>query len=172
MPEYLSRKWYTPLIILLAAIDNLIVIVPTEGFLISSSMLAPKRWFSFALVTAIGSTLGALVLAYLIEDIGLPQLLEFYPDIVKAQAWKFVEQFFHKYGLLCVFLVAVTPLMQQPAVIIASLAHTPYYKLGFVIFAGRFIKYIIYAYISSHSPKLISKMWGLKDELQQTNKSN
>jgi membrane protein YqaA with SNARE-associated domain len=170
LPDYVGRAWYGPVISILAALDNLIVIVPTDGFLITSSMLKPKRWFYFSFMTAVGSTLGAIFLAFLVEEFGLPRLLEFYPGLDQTKTWTLVNDFFKHYGLLCVFAVSLSPLMQQPAVIIASLAQTPYGELGMAIFAGRFIKFMLFAYIGSHAPALISKIWGVKDEMRQVGK--
>lgn len=56
--------------------------------------------------------------------------------------------------------------MQQPAVILASLADTPLSQLAAVIFVGRFIKFMIMAYVGSHAPRLLERMWGLKGELE------
>lgn len=163
---YADRLWYPPLIGLLAALDNLIIIIPNDGLLISSSMLTPKRWFVLALCVAVGSTVGAIVLAALVEYQGLPWILEVYPGLDDTRAWAVSNQFFDNYGLLLVFVVAVTPLMQQPAVILASLANTPLFDLAAVIFAGRIIKFLIMAYVGSHAPRLLKKMWGVKDELR------
>ncbi len=167
LQSFADRVWYAPFVSLLAALDNFVLIVPTDGLLISSSMLRPQKWLYFALLTAIGSTIGALLLALMIEEQGLPTLLKYYPNLDQTKTWSLVYDFFQKYGLLCVFVVSALPLIQQPAVIIASLALTPYYKLGLVIFAGRFLKFIVFAYIGSHAPKLLNKIWGLKDELAQ-----
>jgi membrane protein YqaA with SNARE-associated domain len=75
-------------------------------------------------------------------------------------------EFFEKYGLLLVFVVAATPFVQQPAIILASLADTPLFELVAVIFLGRLIKFLIMAYIGSHAPRLLTKMWGVKGELK------
>lgn len=170
LQSFADRIWYAPIVSILAALDNVVLIVPTDGLLISSSMLRPKRWFYFAFITAVGSTLGALFLAFLIEELGLPTLLKYYPNLDETRTWALVYEFFQQYGLLCVFVVSALPLIQQPAVIIASLALTPYYKLGLVIFAGRFLKFMLFAYIGSHAPKFLSKIWGLQDELAQVKK--
>ncbi len=166
LQRHTDRVWFPPLIGLLAAIDNLVVVIPNDGILISSSMLFPKRWFVFALSITIGSTLGALGLAALVELQGLPRILELYPGLSETKSWALSMEFFEKYGLLLVFAVALTPLMQQPAVILASLANTPLIELATVIFIGRFIKYLIMAYLGSHAPKMLMKMWGLKSELK------
>lgn len=166
LQRFTDRFWYPPLIGILAAFDNFIVIIPNDGILISSSMLTPKRWIILALSVAIGSTIGALGLAALVEFQGLPWILEIYPSIDEGKTWAWTVEFFEKFGLLLVFAVAVTPLMQQPAVILAGLANTPLLELAIVIFFGRFIKFLIMAYIGSHTPRLLTKMWGLETELK------
>jgi len=165
---FADRVWYAPFIALLAALDNFIVIIPNDGILISSSMLIPKRWFLYALFVAIGSTVGAIGLASIVEFKGLPWILELYPNVESTKTWHYSNTFFEKYGLYLVFFVAVTPLMQQPAVILASLANTPLLDLALVIFTGRFIKFLIMAYVGSHAPRLLSKLWGVQDELKET----
>ncbi len=163
---YVNRAWYPPLIGVLAALDNLVVIIPNDGILIASSLLTPKRWWVLALSVAVGSTLGALALAALVELQGLPWILDTYPWLVGNQIWDLSHQFFDQWGLLLVFGVAVTPIMQQPAVILASLANTPLDKLAAVIFAGRFIKFLLMAFLAAHAPRLLHKLWGLRGELE------
>ena len=167
LQAFADRIWFSPFIALLAALDNIVVFIPTDGILISSSMLKSRRWLIYATFVAAGSTLGAMALAYLVEDHGLPALLQHYPGLNETETWKTVEHYFREYGLLCLFLVSVTPLMQQPAVLIASLAATPYYKLAVVIFAGRFLKYLLLSYLGSHTPKLLAKLWGVQGELDE-----
>jgi membrane protein YqaA with SNARE-associated domain len=166
LQHYADRFWYPPLIGILAALDNLIIVIPNDGILISSSMLIPKRWFILALSVAVGSTLGALALATIVELQGLPWILDLYPGVSQTKTWILSMKFFEKYGLLLVFAVAITPLMQQPAVILASLANTPLIELAVVIFIGRFIKFLIMAFLGSHAPRMLSKLWGLKGELK------
>jgi membrane protein YqaA with SNARE-associated domain len=167
LQRFADRIWYPPLIGFLSALDNFIIIIPNDGILISSSMLTPKRWFHLALCVSIGSTVGAVLLAALVEYQGLPWILEVFPGINQTTIWKWTEQFFSQYGLLVVFIVAITPIMQQPAVILAALAFTPLSEICAIIFAGRFVKFLAMAYAGSHAPRLLSKMWGIKDELHE-----
>ena len=129
-------------------------------------MLTPRRWFTLALCVAIGSTLGAIVLAVFVETQGLEWILKMYPGINETKSWLWTENFFEKYGMLLVFAVAITPFMQQPAIIIASLAEAPLLLLAAVIFLGRFIKFLLMAYVGSHAPKFLNKMWGVNAELK------
>ena len=166
LEKYADRFWYAPLIGILAALDNVIVVIPNDGILIASSMLIPKRWALFASSVAIGSTIGAIVLALLVEHQGAPWVMEFFPGIDQSKVWVWTKEFFDNYGLIVVFLVAISPLLQQPVIIIAALASTPIYKLAAAIFFGRFLKFLLMAYLGSHSPRLLKKIWGLKGELK------
>lgn len=166
LQRFADRFWFPPFIGFLAALDNFLIVIPNDGILISSSMLTPKRWFFLAICVAVGSTVGAIALAYLVETQGLPWILEIYPEINETKTWILALEFFEKYGLFLVFAVAVTPLVQQPSVILASLAGTPFLELAAVIFIGRFIKFLIMAYVGSHVPRLLTKMWGIKSELK------
>jgi membrane protein YqaA with SNARE-associated domain len=169
---FADRIWYPPLLGFLAALDNLILVIPNDGLLISSSMLTPRRWLSLAISVTIGSTLGALALITVVKSQGLPWILEFYPGVDQSHIWLWSLDFFQRYGMFLVFFVALTPIAQQPAVMLASLAQSPTQELCFVIFSGRLIKFIFLAYLASHTPKLISKLWGVQRELKDFDSMN
>ena len=164
---FIARPWYAPLIALLSFLDNFLIIIPNDGILISSSMIKPKRWLLFAAAISVGSTLGAIALSMLVQFHGLPWILHVFPTLDQSATWTMTESFFEKYGLIVVFAVAISPLFQQPAIILASMAHTPTLTLMAVVFSGRFIKFLLMAYIASHAPKLLAKMWGVKGELEE-----
>lgn len=163
--KFVDRIWYPPFIGLLAGADNFLLVVPTDGILISSTMLTPKRWVTLAVNVAIGSSLGALILAGLVETHGLAWILHYYPGLDQTDSWLWADRFFNDYGLILVFLVAATPLMQQPTVILAALAETPLAQLGAAVFIGRLLKFLFMAYLGSHAPRVLARLWGLKGEL-------
>jgi membrane protein YqaA with SNARE-associated domain len=166
LQRFADRIWYAPLIGFLAALDNLVIIIPNDGILISSSMLKPKRWFLFAASVSVGSALGALALAALVQYHGVPWVLDIYPGLEETRLWAWSLEFFNRYGLVLVFVISLIPVAQLPAVVLACLAGTPLLKLTLIIFAGRFFKCLAMAYIGSHTPRLLSKIWGVKDELK------
>jgi len=166
--KFIDRIWFAPLLALLAALDSLIIVIPTDGLLISSTMLKKSRWWYFAIFVAIGSSLGALVLVALSDYLGLEKILSYYPGLDQSQVWQLTMDFFKKYGVIVAFIVGLTPFSQQPALIIAGLIHNSFIGLAIAVFCSRIIKYLIMAYIASHAPKLLNKMWGLKDELQDS----
>ncbi|MBK9039849.1 MAG: hypothetical protein IPL83_11925 [Bdellovibrionales bacterium] len=169
---FADRIWYPPILGFLAALDNLILVIPNDGLLISSSMLTPRKWLVLAINVTIGSTLGALALIIVVKSQGLPWILEVYPGVDQSQIWLWSLDFFQRYGMLLVFFVALTPIAQQPALILASLAQSSTQELCFVIFSGRLIKFIFLAYLASHTPKLISKLWGVQRELKDFDSLN
>lgn len=166
LEKFADRSWYPPLIGILAALDNLVIVIPNDGILVASSMLIPKRWLIFAVCVAIGSTIGAMILSSVVQLQGLPWILDYYPGINETEMWNVTEKFFDEYGLLLVFAIGASPIMQQPVVILAGLANTPLLTLAAAIFSGRMLKFAVMAYLGSHSPKMLKKIWGLKDELK------
>lgn len=164
---YINRAWYLPMLSLLAFLDNYLVVVPTDGILISSSMLKPEKWFYFAFFVAAGSAIGALGLALIIEYYGIHIVENFFPNIQSSSAWIRTQGFFEDYGLWLLFAVAVTPFTQQPAVILAVLAGVPVFHIFVIGFLGRWIKFSLMAYLGSHAPHLIKKFWGVQGELHE-----
>jgi membrane protein YqaA with SNARE-associated domain len=168
LQSFIDRIWYPSLLGFLAAIDLFVVFIPTDGLLISSTLLRPKRWIQFAVPTALGSTIGAFVLILITNHLGVPFLIQTFPGLTENTFWQWSLNFFKDHGLIVIFIIAATPVAQQPAVLFASIAETPLkYFIG-IYFVGRILKYLLMAYISSHAPQLISKMWGVQDEIQET----
>lgn len=167
LQEFAQKRWYPHFIGLLAAIDNIILIIPNDGILISSAMLTPKHWLRLAFWTTVGSTIGALTLCLLVQNFGLDFLLYLFPKLQTTTTWEVTVHFFERFGLLLVFLVALAPVAQQPAVVLASLAAVNLPAMLALIFVGRFIKFTIMAWVASHAPSKLEKMWGVRSELKE-----
>ncbi len=166
LERFADRWWYPPFIGLLAGLDSIFIVIPNDGILIASSMLVPRRWVIYALCVSVGSTIGAVTLGVLVERMGLPWVMDLFPGIEQSSAWMWSETFFGKYGIWIVFAVGASPFLQQPVVILAALAHTPVLEFTLALFVGRFLKFNLMAYLGSHSPKLLKKIWGIKSELK------
>lgn len=164
---HVGSSWYPLLLGLLAAIDNLILFIPVDAILISSSMLRPQKWLGFAIYSVLGSTLGGSVLGVLVQVYGLPMLGELFPELLQSASWLWMSHFFEIYGLFLVFLVLASPFLQQPPIVIAALAGVPMAKLILVILGARFAKYMIMSYLASHAPKYLGRMWGVRQELKE-----
>jgi membrane protein YqaA with SNARE-associated domain len=159
--------WYTPLVALLALADAFVVIIPTDGLLVSACMLNPKRWIYTVLLVTFGSTLGAWALAAILEIHGLPFLLHIAPGIEQTTAWIWSVKMMNQWGSIALFLVALSPFAQHPAVALSALAGMPLWNIFLLIFAGRLIKYGLWGWISIHAPGLLGRVWGLQGDLQE-----
>lgn len=167
LERYTDRWWYAPILAFLAAIDLFVVVIPTDGLFVSSVIISPKRWLVLGMATAVGSTLGALALAAVLEIHGLPFLQHYFPHIIESSVWVWTEHLMQSWGNYTLFIVAVSPLMQHPAVAMAAFAKIPLWEIfGFVI-AGRMLKYLFLAWVASHSPKLLNKLWGIQKEIKE-----
>ncbi|MBX3019367.1 MAG: hypothetical protein KF767_15885 [Bdellovibrionaceae bacterium] len=167
MEAYADRPWYPFLIGLLAGLDNLIVVVPTDGILISSILLQPKRWLRMSFAITLGSSLGGLVLAWLVQHHGLPLIETYYPSLLTTKSWVWTEYLFDNYGLIVLFAVAATPIMQHPAIVLTALSGTSLLSLFMVMIAGRALKYLFLGYISAKMPALLGRLWGVRKELEE-----
>ncbi len=117
--------------------------------------------------TALGSTAGALLLAYLAGHYGLPWIETHFPEIVASATWIQINELLEKFGLSFLFGYSATPLPQQPAVLLAGLAEVGLLAMGLSMFAGRLIKFSIMAYAGARAPWLLKRLWGMKDELEE-----
>ena len=167
LQKYARRWWYAPLMGLLAAADSFVIVVPTDGLLVSATMLAPRRWLYTAFCVSFGSTVGGWLLALVLETHGWPFLLQIKPGIDTSTAWIWTDRLMDQWGLWALFFVAVTPVMQHPAIAMAAFAGIPLTEIFFVLLTGRSIKYLVLAWVSTHAPGLLSKMWGIQGDLEE-----
>ncbi len=172
LQQHAQRWWYPYLVAGLAFADHFVIVIPTDGLLLSAVALNPRRWVSTFLIVSIGSSLGALALALAVHDQGLPLLLQISPGIEKSWIWLETEEFMKHYGLLALFGIALSPFMQVPAVALAAMANIAITKIFFVVLLGRFIKYGIFCWIASHAPHLLKKLWGVREEIKEVQEAS
>lgn len=175
LQRFVDRPWYMPAIALLAAADLFIVVVPTDGLVISSVMLRPKRWLAPAVWAGIGSALGALLLGGLSHYYGEDFVrAAFGNELLESANWARARDFLEKHGVYALALISWSPLPQQPAVILCGLAHMPAMGITLSVLIGRLSKYMLFAWIATHAPRLF-KGWvpARKEilELEETRKS-
>jgi membrane protein YqaA with SNARE-associated domain len=165
--DFINRPWYEWLLGFLAGLDHFIVVVPTDGLLISSALLAPKKWVRLAVLVSLGSTLGAMLLGAIVKTYGSPWLESHFPELLNSQAWQLSTDLFSQYGLYFLFAVAATPIVSQPVVILTALSDKTLINLFFVMLAGRLLKYFIMAATARWAPQKLSKLWGVQAELKE-----
>lgn len=167
LQSHVNNWWYAPALALVAFIDLFILIIPTDALLISGSMLAPKRWMYFATVVALGSSIGAWLLAAILQVHGMPFLLHVAPNVMQSHAWIWSIHLMEEWGVWAVFFISISPIIQHPIVALAALSGMSLYKILGLVFAGRWIKYMFLAWLGTHAPRLLNRLWVVKKELKE-----
>jgi membrane protein YqaA with SNARE-associated domain len=165
--RYSDRWWAAPLIGLTAFADLFVIVIPTDGLLVSTVMLAPRRWIYTAVVVALGSSFGAVALAFVLRSHGLPFLLHLKPDIEQTHAWIWTVGLMDHWGDWALFGISLSPIMQHPAIALASFAGMSLARIFCLVFSARLIKYLFIAWIATHAPRFIGKLWGMQYELKE-----
>lgn len=165
--DVVDRWWYPILIAALTFIDVFTIIVPSDGILVSSVLMRPKRWMRTALAMTVGSFLGGALFAWLVQHYGEGFILTLMPAITDTVVWTWTQDFFLRYGLIVVFLAAASPVSFQPALFFAVLAHAPFPLILVMLLAGRILKNFLVAWVSYRTPRALGKLWGIKSDLEE-----
>jgi len=137
---------YGPIgVLVLSILDSMGIPIPSGvDFLLltvaASSVKTPGTAYFTALLAVIGSTIGNVVL-YMAARHGRRLLSKKEPTSGKSQRF---QEWFQRYGLLSVFVPAVTPVVPLPLkvfVISAGVFHTPLSRFLAVILLARVIRY-------------------------------
>lgn len=162
LESVVDRYWAVPALAALAGLDLFIMVVPTEWILISTVMLRPKRWWTTALWLTTGSAIGAFLLGYAVQNIG-PHVVDLlFEKALQTAFWLQAESWIDHYGAPALAVIAVSPLPQQPAVAIAALGKMAPWTIFAMIWLGRFPKYIVFAWLATHAPAVLTKIGVLK----------
>jgi membrane protein DedA with SNARE-associated domain len=146
------RKFTTALIaygpwgvLLLSVLDSMGIPIPAAiDFLLvgvgAASVRAPQHAYFSALLAVLGSTVGNILL-FMGARHGRRLFSKTGPQPGTPQRF---QKWFHRYGLLSVFVPAVTPVVPLPLkvfVISAGAFHTPFSRFLTVILLARIIRY-------------------------------
>ena len=137
-----------PGIFLLSLIDSLGVPLPyaTDYWLLAVAVDAPQRAYFTALMAVIGSSIGSVAL-FLAARHGRRLFSKGEPTSPRGQKF---QQWFNRYGLLTVFVPAVTPIIPLPLkvfVVSAGALRTRTSRFLAVLLAARIIRYFGEAYL-------------------------
>jgi len=167
LQKFTDRPWFEWLVGFLAGIDTWVLVIPTDGLLISSVLLNPKKWFRLYVLASLGSTLGLLSFAYVVSHWGLPWISENWPLLVRSSLWAWTESLFVTYGLWVLLGVAATPLIVQPTLALAVVSHHSLSNIMLVVLAGRLLKYFVMSWVARWAPASLSRLWGVGGELKE-----
>lgn len=160
-----NHVWFFPFISLLAAADLFILVVPTDGVSVSATLLQPKRWIRIAISIAIGSTLGALLLTWLVKNHGPWIVSTFFENALQSSTWLRAQEFISDWGLHAICAIAMSFLPLQPAVVLAGLSPLPMEKIVTWIFVGRLAKFVGLGWLTSHAPRFLARFKTIRTEL-------
>jgi membrane protein YqaA with SNARE-associated domain len=167
LERHVKKPWYPVLVSLLAGADLFVFVIPTDALLITSVMAAPRRWITLAAFTTVGFTLGCLAFLLLIHAYGLPLVEHWFPGIEARPIWLDSQRWMDEYGLLAIFVVSLLPIALHPILAVAVLADVKVLPITLVLLGGRVLKYGLYAWIASHSPKLLAKFKFERKEIEE-----
>ena len=159
LPQYVSRPWYPLAMALVAFSDYFIFIIPLDAMVVASIMAARKRWISISFWASLGSTLGAVIFAALIQHYGISFLESTAPNLLNDPLTQSITAWVNDYGFWAIVAIAATPIHQHPTVAIAALAKVPLWTIFLSMFLGRFIKYCVYTWLSTHAKKGLERFF-------------
>lgn len=148
-------------------VDHYVGVFPILGMMASSIFLAPKKWLSLSLWSAVGSWTGAWILAWLSQNLGLQFIESYFPVMLENSLWGWMQEFFLQYGIWLLFLVGLAPMPQQPAVIIVALAGTSLTQMAWVLLVAKLMKFVFIGYLASHAPQRLNKFKEVRGELEE-----
>lgn len=138
-------------IFLVGVIDSLGVPLPAamDALVLTVAVNEPRRAYFAALMAVLGSTVGNVAL-FLAARHGSRRFMKGEPSSVRARK---LHRWFHRYGLLTVFVPAVTPVIPFPLkvfVMSAGALRTRFGKFLLVVLVARVVRYFGEAYLGLH----------------------
>jgi membrane protein YqaA with SNARE-associated domain len=148
-----THKWYIPLTSLIVALDFFVAPLPSTAFVIASCMLKPKKWLVIAMSYTFATIIGGIIFLYLFQTFSEGILNFFFPSLSIEQTDSGIIGFLHQYGPYGLFVLACTPIPIRTVSMITILLSSAFWPIIFAISMGRFILYLVLAYLSSRSPE-------------------
>lgn len=146
-----SRRY--PFIVgVVAFVLTLSMSVPFASVLVFAVLLRRERWRVITLCSALGASLGGVLLYLLFHHLGWNQLVAWYPDIAASETWRDATTWITRYGAWALFLIAAMPLPQTPALAFAAITRLPVPEVLIALLAGKLIKYGLYAWLVARFP--------------------
>lgn len=159
IPRHAESRWVPYALGLSAFADYFIFIIPLDAIVVATILAARKKWFTISLWTTIGSTLGAGIFAEMIRIFGQSGLDRFAPHLLEGKFAQDMSHWLNHYGFWALIGVAAMPLAQHPVVAIAALAKVPLFTIITTLFIGRFFKYAVYTWLSTHAQKGLGRFF-------------
>ena len=156
--HYADRWWYLPLMCWLIFLDLFLLVFPSEWILVKTVLLRPSRWLITTFALIMSSAVGAVCLAALTQQLGPSFLIHIFGEpLLHSSTWLKIHDTIDRHGMLGLFLMAIGPLPQQPAVALCGLAKMNPLKVFLGVFLGRLPKYFLFGSLARYSPGFFKK---------------
>lgn len=150
-----SSSGFTAVCALLALLGTLTAAYPVTAVVVPAVLLAPGRWKGVSLACALGSALAATALVVAFHHMGWNQVYAYFPQLQTDSQWQQVMQWGEDYGIWALFLIAISPLPQTPALILLASSHQDYAPIFLAMLGGKILKYGFFAWLARHFPERI-----------------
>lgn len=127
--------------------------IPFASVLVASVLLAPGRWHSIASWSSVGAAAGAIVLYLVFHHLGWTRVFDAYPDLIRSPAWADATRWLTQYGVGSLFVISALPVPLTPALALAAISRLPVVEVVAALWAGKWLKYMAYAWLASRSPE-------------------
>ena len=145
-------RWFLLTCMALAFAGSISATYPVTVMIVPAALLMPQRWGKIAAVAAMGSALGAVLLMLFVHQLGWIQLYEHFPGLATHATWTPVVDWAQKHGPAALFLIAISPLPQTPALVFFGIASHQYPGVFLAVFSGKLLKYGLLAWLVSRFP--------------------
>lgn len=129
---------------------------PVTAVVVPAALLLPLRWRRITIMTALGSALGATLLVIIFHHLGWARIYERFPELASHATWSRIMAWASAYGIVALFLIAVSPLPQTPALIFFGIVRHDYLSVFMAMLAAKSLKYGLLAWLAARFPERFS----------------
>lgn len=126
---------------------------PVTAVVVPAALLVSRRWRGIAMAAAFGSAVGATVLVVAFHFFGWKLLHGAFPELAAHARWREVVDWVAENGAAGLFVVALSPLPQTPALVFFGIARHDYAVVFLAMFAGKLLKCGAFGWSASRFPE-------------------
>ncbi|MDE2585686.1 MAG: hypothetical protein KGN39_09840 [Betaproteobacteria bacterium] len=157
LARFADHPGFALLVAAVALVCTLTFSFPFTAVLVLAVWLAPRRWLWIVGLSALGSGVGAALLAEVFHHLGWQQVAARWPELVVGEAVSTLAAWVARWGHLTLGLVAASPLPQAPAILLCAVRDPAPLTVFVAIAAGKGVKYLVVAFVARRLPALLEQ---------------